>query len=101
MQYLMPVAGLLGILFSFWTFYKVKKKDEGSEKMKKIAEEIHTGAMVFLKREYTVIGVFMLVLFEKVAPGFSERNGGYTRVVKTKFRRGDNASMVIVSLVRE
>ncbi len=63
MQYLMPVVGLLGILFSFWTFYKVKKKDEGSEKMKKIAEEIHTGAMVFLKREYTVIGVFMLVLF--------------------------------------
>lgn len=59
----MPVAGLLGILFSFWTFYRVKQRDEGSDKMKQIAEEIHTGAMVFLKREYAVIAVFMAVLF--------------------------------------
>ena len=41
------------------------------------------------------------VLFEKVTPGFSGRKGGYTRLVKAGFRRGDNASMVIVSLVKE
>lgn len=40
-------------------------------------------------------------LFEKVAPACAERSGGYTRTVKSGFRRGDNASMVIVSLVKE
>ncbi len=41
------------------------------------------------------------VLFEKVAPVYAGRNGGYTRSVKAGFRRGDNASLVIVSLVKE
>lgn len=38
-------------------------------------------------------------LFDEIAPQFKERNGGYTRVVKTRNRRGDNASMAIVQFV--
>ncbi|MCB9665473.1 MAG: 50S ribosomal protein L17 [Alphaproteobacteria bacterium] len=38
-------------------------------------------------------------LFAEVAPGFAERPGGYTRVVKSSFRGGDNAPMAIIELV--
>ncbi|MEA4875935.1 50S ribosomal protein L17 [Anaerorhabdus sp.] len=38
-------------------------------------------------------------LFDEVAPKYKERNGGYTRVIKTGNRRGDNAPMAIIELV--
>ena len=38
-------------------------------------------------------------LFNELAPRYAERNGGYTRIVKMKERKGDNALMVILSLV--
>ena len=38
-------------------------------------------------------------LFSEIAPKFANRNGGYTRVIKTGFRRGDAAPMAIVSWV--
>lgn len=38
-------------------------------------------------------------LFKAVGDRYGNRNGGYTRVVKTKNRRGDNAEMAIIELV--
>ncbi|UKI50559.1 MAG: 50S ribosomal protein L17 [Clostridium sp.] len=38
-------------------------------------------------------------LFSEIAPKFATRNGGYTRVIKTGFRRGDAAPMAIVAFV--
>lgn len=38
-------------------------------------------------------------LFKELAPKYKDRNGGYTRVLKTMPRRGDNAPMAIVSFV--
>ena len=38
-------------------------------------------------------------LFDDYAPKYEERNGGYTRVIKTTVRRGDNAQLAIVELV--
>ncbi len=38
-------------------------------------------------------------LFADIAPKYSERNGGYTRILKLGPRQGDNASMVILELV--
>ena len=39
------------------------------------------------------------VLFDEVAPKYKDRNGGYTRVVKTGFRRGDAAPLATIELV--
>ena len=38
-------------------------------------------------------------LFAEVAPRFVERAGGYTRIIKTRLRRGDNAPLAFVELV--
>ena len=38
-------------------------------------------------------------MFDEIAPKYADRNGGYTRIVKTELRRGDNAQMCVVELV--
>ena len=38
-------------------------------------------------------------LFNEIAPKYAERNGGYTRIVRTGPRRGDGAEMAIIELV--
>ena len=40
-------------------------------------------------------------LFAEVAPRFKERNGGYTRVVRTGFRHGDAAQMAVIEFVQK
>ena len=39
-------------------------------------------------------------LFKEIAPSYAERNGGYTRVIRTGVRRGDAAETAIIELVK-
>lgn len=51
-------------------------------------------AMAFITREDVVKKVF-----KELAPKYEERNGGYTRIVRTGVRRGDGAETAIIELV--
>ena len=39
-------------------------------------------------------------LFKELAPSYAERNGGYTRIIRTGVRRGDAAETAVIELVK-
>mgnify|MGYP003409671547 CR=1 FL=1 len=51
-------------------------------------------ALSFITKEDVVKKVF-----DELAPKYAERSGGYTQIIKTGVRRGDNAPMAIIKLV--
>jgi K(+)-stimulated pyrophosphate-energized sodium pump len=60
MIYLLPVAGVLGLIYTFWKTSWVNRQDPGTEKMQKIGSYIAEGAMAFLKAEYKVLAIFVI-----------------------------------------
>lgn len=60
--YLIPVLGLIGLLFTYWKSAWVTKQDAGSDKMKLIGDAIADGAMAFLRAEYKVLGIFVVIV---------------------------------------
>ena len=61
-QLLPPVLGGAGLAMAFIIYAMVKKYPGGSGKIAEIAAAIHTGAMVFIKREYSMLVIFVTVV---------------------------------------
>ena len=60
--HIIPLFGVLALLYTFWRSRWISKQDAGSEKMQIIAGHIAEGAMAFLKAEYRVLIFFVIVV---------------------------------------
>ena len=80
------------------TLAKAKEVRSLAEKMITLGKDntLHSRrqALAFITKEDGVTKVFA-----EIAPKYAERNGGYTRILKTGPRRGDAAEMAIIELV--
>lgn len=80
------------------TLYRAKEVSALADKMITLGKTntlaARRQAMAFLKKESVVAK-----LFTSIAPIYSDRNGGYTRVLKTGPRRGDGAEMSVIAMV--
>ncbi|MGB3082946.1 MAG: sodium/proton-translocating pyrophosphatase, partial [Candidatus Omnitrophota bacterium] len=75
MLIVIPVLGVLGLIFALCVFFTILKNPEGNEKMRDIASDIHKGAMVFLSREYRIISIFVAFLFAVISIFLSLQTG--------------------------
>ena len=60
--FILPLFGVLALIFVFWRSSYVSKMDVGTEKMAKISKHIAVGAMAFLKAEYKILSIFVIAL---------------------------------------
>lgn len=60
--YLVPVMGIIGLLYTLVKFNWVSKQDAGTDRMKEISTYIAEGAMAFLKAEWKILGYFVVIV---------------------------------------
>lgn len=63
MLYVPIICGIVALIVTFFIALDVKKQDAGEGKMKEIASYIQEGAMAFLKKEYSYLAVFIVIVF--------------------------------------
>lgn len=68
---LSPFFGILGLLVAMFIYSWIAKQPDGTELMKKIAGYIYTGAMAFVKRQYSTLGIFVVAVFVLLTIGIS------------------------------
>ena len=57
-----PLLGVLGMIAAFVVYLLVMRYPDGEDKVKKIGDQIHAGALAFMKTEYKYLTVFIIVL---------------------------------------
>ncbi|RJO63117.1 MAG: sodium-translocating pyrophosphatase [Dehalococcoidia bacterium] len=60
--WIVPVSGVLTVLFVLWLARNVLKRDSGTPKMKEIGDMIFQGAWAFMKRQYSTIAIFSVAI---------------------------------------
>ncbi len=60
--YLVPLSGLIGLIYTLVKFNWVSKQDAGTDRMKEISNYIAEGAMAFLKAEWKILGYFVVIV---------------------------------------
>ena len=64
-----PFVGILSLIIAWLIFGYVKKQPNGSPLMQELEEQIHAGAMTFLKREYSILIIFIAIVFVLLGVG--------------------------------
>jgi len=96
---------LRNLVTSLFRDERINTTETRAKEVKSIAEKLVTTAkqndlaarrqaLAYLYEEEVV-----RKLFDKIAPKYADRTGGYTRIIKTGYRRGDAAQMVVLELV--
>src|SRR5690606_22064839 len=57
-----PLLGLIGLVGALVLYLYIAKQPTGTELMRELSDRIHEGAMAFLRREYTVLFVFLIIV---------------------------------------
>ena len=60
--FIVPLAALLALGFAIYFYQWMKKEDEGTERMKEIAQHVRSGAMAYLKQQYKVVILVFIAL---------------------------------------
>ena len=83
-------AGVLAMLYAFWKTNWINGQDEGTDRMKQIGASIADGAMAFLKAEYRVLAIFVVIVACLLA--FAANSNGDSWLVSISFLVGALAS---------
>jgi large subunit ribosomal protein L17 len=98
---------LANLATSLFEHDSITTTEAKAKRLRPLAERLITfgkrGDLHSRRRVMTVIRDKSVVhrLFVEIAPDMAERNGGYTRITKIGPRKGDNAPMAVIELVRE
>ena len=61
--YFAPVLGIVSLIIAYQVYQYIKKQPNGNVRMQELESLIHEGAMAFLKKEYSVLSIFIIVVF--------------------------------------
>ena len=98
---------LANLATSLFEHDSITTTEAKAKRLRPLAERLITfakrGDLHARRRVMTVVRDKGVVhrLFVEIAPDMAERNGGYTRITKVGARKGDNAPMAVIELVRE
>ena len=98
---------LANLATALFTHGRIQTTETKAKRLRPLAERMVTfakrGDLHARRRVMTVIRDKSAVhkLFMEIAPQVDKREGGYTRIVKTGYRKGDNAPMAVIELVLE
>ncbi len=98
-------AMLRNMVTSFLKFEKIETTDAKAKELRRVAEKMITlakqGGLHARRQAAAVIRDKDVVkkLFDEIGARFADRQGGYTRIVKTGFRAGDSAPMAVIELM--
>jgi len=98
---------LAGLCSSLFRDGRVQTTEARAKAMRPLAERMITfakrGDIAARRRVLKIVTDKGIVhkLFAEIGPQFASREGGYTRIVKTGYRKGDSAPMALIELVGE
>ena len=98
-------ALLRNLVTSLLEFEKIETTDAKAKELRRVADKMITwgkkGGLHARRQALAVVNDKKMVhkLFTDIAPRFREREGGYTRIVRSGRRRGDNAPLSIIEFI--